>query len=166
MKNRILFLTLFLLASIASGQDSLDQLLSRYNTQSIPYISAEELKMLQQNKDLVLLDAREPDEFQVSHIKGAVFSGFSNFYTEGITGTIKEKSVPIVVYCSLGIRSEKISEKLKAEGYSNVRNLYGGIFEWKNKGFKVFDVKGQETEKVHVYSKSWSKWLKNGEKVY
>ena len=72
----------------------------------------------------------------------------------------------IVVYCSLGIRSEKISEKLKAEGYSNVRNLYGGIFEWKNKGFEVFDSEGKETEKVHAYSKSWSKWLKNGEKIY
>lgn len=122
--------------------------------------------MLQQNKDLVLLDAREPEEYQVSHIKGAVFSGFSNFSAEAISESIQDKAAPIVVYCSLGIRSEKISEKLKEEGYTNIRNLYGGIFEWKNKGFAVFDSEGMETEKVHAYSKSWSKWLTNGEKIY
>jgi rhodanese-related sulfurtransferase len=144
----------------------LDELLQQYNTRSIPYISVEELKMFQQNKDLVLLDAREPEEFKVSHIKGAVFSGYSNFSAEAISESIKDKSVLIVVYCSLGIRSEKISEKLKAEGYSNVRNLYGGIFEWKNKGFAVFDSEGKETEKVHAYSKNWSKWLTKGEKIY
>lgn len=166
MKNSLLFISLFLLAFAARGQASLDQLLSRYNEQSIPYISVEELKMLQQNKDLVLLDAREPEEYQVSHIKGAVFSGFSNFSAEAISESIKDKAAPIVVYCSLGIRSEKISEKLKEEGYTNIRNLYGGIFEWKNKGFPVFDTEGMETEKVHAYSKSWSKWLTNGEKIY
>jgi rhodanese-related sulfurtransferase len=166
LKNSLLFISVFLLAFTASGQTSLDQLLSRYNTHSIPYISVEELKMLQQNKDIVLLDAREPEEFQVSHIKDAVFSGYSNFSAEAISRSFQDKSVPIVVYCSLGIRSEKISEKLKAEGYTNVRNLYGGIFEWKNKNFAVFDPEGKETEKVHAYSKSWSKWLTNGEKVY
>jgi len=33
------------------------------------------------------------------------------------------------VYCSLGIRSEVIAKKLKKAGYTNVFNLYGGIFE-------------------------------------
>ncbi|MFO7720299.1 MAG: rhodanese-like domain-containing protein [Gillisia sp.] len=166
MKNNILFIFLFLLAFTASSQTSLDQLLSRYNNQSIPYITVEELKMLQKDENLVLLDAREPEEFQVSHIKGAVFSGYSSFSSEEISRSIKDKSAMIVVYCSLGIRSEKISEKLKAEGFLNIRNLYGGIFEWKNKGFEVFDSEGKETEKVHAYSKSWSKWLTNGEKIY
>lgn len=166
MKNNILFVLVLLFAGTASGQTTLDQLLSKYNSQSIPYVSVEELKMFQQNKDLVLLDAREPEEFKVSHIKGAVFSGYSNFSAEAISESIKDKSILIVVYCSLGIRSEKISEKLKAEGYSNVRNLYGGIFEWKNNGFAVFDSEGMETEKVHAYSKSWSKWLTKGKLIY
>ncbi|CAM4174282.1 rhodanese-like domain-containing protein [Gillisia limnaea] len=165
MKN-LLYIVLFISSFQSVAQKTLDELLQQYNTRSIPYISVEELKMFQQNKDLVLLDAREPEEFKVSHIKGAVFSGYSNFSAEAISQSIKDKSVLIVVYCSLGIRSEKISEKLKAEGYSNVRNLYGGIFEWKNKGFAVFDSEGKETEKVHAYSKNWSKWLTKGEKIY
>ena len=44
--------------------------------------------------------------------------------------------------------------------------MYGGIFEWKNKGFKVFDSEEKETENVHAFSKEWSKWLKKGVKVY
>ena len=56
--------------------------------------------------------------------------------------------------------------KIKDAGYTNVRNLYGGIFEWKNKEFTIIDSNNKATEKVHAFSKSWSKWLKNGEKIY
>ncbi len=77
-----------------------------------------------------------------------------------------DKNELIVVYCSIGLRSAKIAQQLKDEGYTNVFNLYGGIFEWKNNNFLVFDLNGQKTEKVHVYNKYWSKWLIKGEKVF
>ena len=51
-------------------------------------------------------------------------------------------------------------------GYTNVYNLYGGIFEWKNKNFIVIDSEEKETNKVHTYNRDWSKWLKKGEKVF
>lgn len=70
------------------------------------------------------------------------------------------------MYCSLGIRSEHIAEKLKKRGYTSVYNLYGGIFEWKNKDYKVYDSNEKETDNIHAYSKAWSKWLKKGNKVY
>ena len=70
------------------------------------------------------------------------------------------------MYCSLGIRSETVAHKLMQEGYTNVYNLYGGIFEWKNANFKVVDTLGNPTEKVHTFNKSWSKWLQKGKKVY
>ena len=75
------------------------------------------------------------------------------------------KNAPIIVYCSVGYRSEKISEKLLAAGYKNVENLYGGIFEWKNKRNTVVDKNGI-TNNVHPYSKTWGVWLKNADKVY
>lgn len=157
---------LFLIALPAAGQSELKDLLARHNSHSVPYISAQELKMLQKDRAVVILDAREPEEFEVSHIENAFFVGYSQFSAEGVSELLKKKNSPIVVYCSLGIRSETISEKLKKHGFKDVRNLYGGIFEWKNNGFPVLDVYGNETEKVHAYSRQWSKWLKNGEKVY
>lgn len=164
MKTSFLFVLVFLVAGALYSQTALDQLLSRYNSHSIPYISVKELKSIQIDTDVVLLDVREAAEFEVSHIKGAVFlenSKFLNNFPE----SAKNKPGLIVVYCTLGIRSERYSEKLKAKGY-NVRNLYGGIFEWKNNGFSVFNRDGKETEKVHVYSKHWAKWLTKGEKAY
>lgn len=149
-----------------SAQDSLQTLLSKFNQETIPYISAEELKMLQDNSNILLIDTREREEFEVSKINSAIYAGYDQFSIRQFSNFVTDKIRPIVVYCSLGIRSEDIGEKLKEAGYTNVKNLYGGIFEWKNKGLPVVDPDGNATEKVHVYSKKWSKWLLKGEKIY
>ena len=48
---------------------------------------------------------------------------------------------------------------------TNVYNLYGGLFEWVNKGGDIYK-KGQTTQKVHAYSKKWGRYLTKGIKVY
>ncbi|QNJ97117.1 rhodanese-like domain-containing protein [Constantimarinum furrinae] len=156
----------FFFTVLCLGQTELDDMLQRYNTRSIPYISVEELRMLQTNESIIVLDAREKNEFEVSKIPSALYIGYSEFSSEGLSEKKIDKSTPIIVYCSLGIRSEVIGEKLKKEGYLNVKNLYGGIFEWKNNGYPVFDSQNVETENVHVCSKIWGKWLQNGTKVF
>ncbi len=173
MKNSIFF---FLLISINSfSQNNLKDVLEKYNTESIPYISIDSLNSLmkkpfdsaQGDSQIILLDAREKKEFTTSHIKNALFVGYEKFnLKKTIQKLPKEKDTKIVVYCSLGIRSEDIAEKLKKAGYTNVLNLYGGIFEWKNNGNNVFNSEEKETEKVHVFSEEWSKWLLKGEKIY
>lgn len=165
MKRLILILLVSPLFSY--GQQNLSKLLTRYNTGSISYISVEQLKMKESNHDsLILLDAREPEEYAVSHLKNAKLAGFKTFSVEKIESEIPDKSTLIVVYCSVGIRSETIATKLEKTGYMHVNNLYGGIFEWKNKGYPVIDSTGKFTKRVHAYSKSWGKWLKKGKKVY
>lgn len=162
-----LYLLLFVAISFnVSAQEPLDKLLSKFNSHSIPYISVEELKMQSDDEKVFVLDAREKEEFEVSHLKNSIFIGYNDFSAESVTSKIEDKNAPIVVYCSLGIRSENISEKLKNTGYTNVKNLYGGIFEWKNKGYSVYDTFNKETQKVHAFSKHWSKYLNKGEKVY
>ncbi len=173
MKRLVFF---FLLISISSfSQKNLKQLLKKYNTESVPYISVNDLSKLikrpfdsaQGGKKLVLLDSRESKEFKVSHLKNATCVGYDNF---NINKTIKQlpadKNTKIVVYCSLGIRSEDIAEKLKKSGYTNVYNLYGGIFEWKNQNNSVVNSEGIQTNKVHTFNKEWGKWLLKGEKIY
>jgi len=160
--------SLLMLFVIANGaaQKTLDALLNQFNTRSIPYISVAELKMQMTAGQVTVLDAREFEEFTVSHIPSATFVGYATFSAEEVTAALPDKEQPIVVYCSLGIRSEVIGEKLKKAGYTNVKNLYGGIFEWKNKDFAVLDMEGNESENVHTCSKAWSKWLTKGNKVY
>lgn len=112
----------------------------------------------------IFLDAREKNEFKVSHIKNAVWVGYDDFKLSRVKDIPKTKK--IVVYCSVGYRSEKVSEKLVAAGYTNVQNLYGSIFEWVNQGKPVYDMKGGRTEFVHAYDREWGKWLTKGKKVY
>lgn len=165
MKTTYIFLS-FLISSISlSAQNGLDKLLKESNTESIPYITVEELAKEDKN-NILLLDAREKKEFKTSHIENAIFVGYDFFNLKKTTKKLNNKDQKIIVYCSLGIRSEDIAEKLKKAGYTNVYNLYGGIFEWKNKSNTVIDKKGIPTEKIHTFSKEWSQWLTNGEKIY
>ncbi len=107
----------------------------------------------------VFFDARERNEFDVSHLPNAVFVGYKNFDAQKLAGF--DKNRPIVVYCSIGYRSEKIGEKLIKMGFENVFNLYGSIFEWVNQGYEVVDAKGEKTQRVHTFNKSWSRWVDN-----
>lgn len=163
MKNKILYIVLFF-SGISFSQESLSELLKRYNTESVPYMSVQELAM--PKTDAVLLDARELKEFETSHIQDALYVGYDNFSIEETSEKLKNKQQTIVVYCSLGIRSEDIAEQLKKAGYTNVFNLFGGIFEWKNNDFIVYDQNNEPTENVHAFSKEWSKWLLKGNKIY
>ena len=160
----VLFLFISLFAAQSIAQDTLDELLKKHNKNSVPYITVQELAM--PKTDAVILDAREPKEFEVSHIKNAMLVGYDFFDIKTVTDIYSNKDEKIVVYCSLGIRSETIAKKLKDEGYTNVLNLYGGIFEWKNNDFIVVDSEEKETNKVHTFNEAWSKWLEKGDKIY
>lgn len=162
MKKGIVILFLSLL-NIGFSQKTIDDVIQQYNKNSVPYITVEELN---KPNDFLLLDAREPEEFEVSHLEKAVFVGYKKFNSESFQNQYPNKETEIVVYCSLGVRSENIGEKLQKLGYSKVRNLYGGLFEWKNKGFSVVDNQGKVTDEVHAFSKMWGKYLEKGIKVY
>jgi len=169
MKKNFLIMMLFISGYVTvSAQaktkvksNSYNLLLKKLLNHQVPEITVDSLTTIVH--EVVLLDAREPDEFEVSHIENATLVGYNNFNIDSLKVT--NKNTPIVVYCSVGYRSGKITEKLIENGFVNVQNLYGGIFEWKNRNNKVVDKNGI-TNDVHPYSKSWGIWLKKGNKVY
>ncbi len=116
------------------------------------------------HEDYLFLDAREPEEYQVSHLHNALFVGAKNFNLNRLKSL--NKNQPIVVYCSIGKRSEEITLKLKKAGFTNVKNLYGGIFEWVNEGHPVYNSENHLTDTVHAYGRFWGRWLDKGVKVY
>ena len=159
-----LFYIFVLFSFFGFSQESLDDLLKQHNKNTVPYISVQELAM--PKTEAIILDARERSEYDISHLENALFIGYNHFSLEQTTQKLQDKNQTIVVYCSLGIRSETIANQLKKAGYTNVKNLYGGIFEWRNKGFKVYNSKDKKTDSIHAFSKAWSKWLTKGTKVY
>lgn len=146
----------------ACGQKTFDEKINSLVKGTVPIIHAEELK--QQYSNVILLDTRAPKEYEVSHLQGARMIDYDRFKTKEVKDIPKDAE--IVVYCSVGYRSERIGEKLQKAGYTNVRNLYGGIFDWKNKEFEIVDMSQQPTDSVHTYNKNWSQWLYKGVKVY
>lgn len=114
-------------------------------------------------ENAVFLDTREKEEFEVSHLKNAKWVGYNTFSLASVKALSKDQ--PIVVYCSIGARSQDIGKKLKDAGFEQVYNLYGGIFHWVNEELPVFDQESQ-TNRVHAFSRSWGIWLNKGVKVY
>lgn len=129
----------------------------------IPLISVEEfIKMSKYS--VYVLDTREKEEFKVSHLKNARNIGYFWFDMRVIYDI--PLNAPIIVYCSIGNRSEKIAEKLLDAGYKNVHNLYGGIFEWINEGQPVYKENGVQTSEIHTFNKDWAYWIGKGTKIY
>lgn len=154
---------MLLLTVVGYGQSDMDLLLTKYNTRSIPYISAQDLKSNLDN--YLILDTRKRKEYDVSHIPGALW--VSENVNDSIYAFSKiKKSQPIVVYCTVGIRSEDFGEQLEKAGFTNIKNLYGSIFAWKDEGYDLHNLKKQKTDSVHVFSKVWGKYLKTGNKTY
>ena len=58
----------------------------------------------------------------------------------------------IVVYCSIGVRSAKIAQQLKDKGYT-MFSFDGGIFEWKNNNFSVFNNNNEKPKKYMFTTK-------------
>ena len=168
MKYLIILLLIVGIQSMVLAQKTLnpkfEQKIESIIDNSVTTISCDRLNKKITTPNLYILDAREKEEYDISHIKGAAWVGYNTFSKKKINNIPKDAIV--VIYCSIGYRSEKIGEKLKKEGYQKVYNLYGGIFEWSNKKYPLVDNQQTGTTKVHAYNKDWGRWVEKGDKVY
>ncbi len=83
----------------------------------------------------LLLDIREPHEYAVSHLPGAIHVHPNEVVAYANRNlTTHPKKNTIVVYCAVGVRSAAAAQSLAGLGFSNVVNLTGSIFAWANEG--------------------------------
>ena len=90
---------------------------------------SEAVKMMETEKNYIILDVRRADEFAEGHIPGAINVANEDIGTEKIP-ELPDKSQMILVYCRSGRRSKEASEKLVKLGYTNIVE-FGGILDWK-----------------------------------
>lgn len=133
----------------------LDQIVGELYIMTVETITPEEMKTLEKYH---LFDIRSSKEFDVSHIEGAQFIEYKKFNIKHFPDIPKDE--PIILYCTIGYRSERIGEDLLEIGYTKVYNLYGGLINWVNKGYPVYK-DNRETKRVHGYSKNWSRYITN-----
>ena len=131
----------------------------------VEYIQPDSLyQLLRAENRILLLDTRTPEEWRISRIPGARVVDYEQFEVAQLDSLSRD--TPMILYCSVGYRSGELGKKLKEAGFAQVHNLYGGILEWKNRGYTVETPEGEPTEQVHAYSRYWSTFLEKGEAVY
>ena len=87
------------------------------------------------NKEAVLIDVREPAEYNEVHINGAHLIPVNTVSINKLPADIKNKK--IIVHCMLGKRGSTACEKLLSENPNlDIYNLTGGIVAWENAGLK------------------------------
>lgn len=118
----------------------------------------------QEADSVLFLDSRSREEYEVSHLPGARWIGYESFDSTRVEDL--DRSQPVVVYCSVGYRSGEVAAQLQQMGFSQVHNLYGGLFEWSNRGYPLVNPQSQPTDSVHGYSPTWGVWVKEGTVVY
>ena len=75
--KKSLYIIFALITLIGNAQNSLEDLLKKYNDNGVPYITVEELAS--PKTQAIIFDTREPKEFKVSHLENAVCVGYDNF---------------------------------------------------------------------------------------
>jgi adenylyltransferase/sulfurtransferase len=96
----------------------------------IPIISAQSLSsMIASSNEFLLVDVREPAEWDEGRIEGAILIPQGEFFGGTATANIA-RDLPVVLYCQHGIRSASCAGALIQAGFNDVASLDGGIESW------------------------------------
>jgi len=123
MKKMMLLLTSLLGSSIAMAEN-------------IPAVSPHEALQMQIQKQAVIIDVRENDEWNAGHIAGAIHIPLSEVQNH-LTELAKYQNSSLIMQCRSGVRSAKAANVLKIAGFSNVYNLTGGLNAWQKADLKI-----------------------------
>jgi rhodanese-related sulfurtransferase len=137
--------------------------------QSVSHISASQFSQLS-SEEILVFDVREPEEFEVSHIGGAIQVSPDidpQTFIEDYGELLKDKKV--VFYCSVGRRSSALANKLGDTpfeyGATSSQNLIGGVFSWVNQDRELSSSVQGSTKLVHPYNKYWGRLIKDQSKL-
>ena len=123
-------------------------------------VSTDDLaRALESETPPAVLDVREPGEYAVSHIPGAVRMD-PQASGEAVIAALD--SLPpgrdVVVYCSVGYRSAETARKMQEAGARRVFNLEGSAFRWASEGRPLEGTEGARGL-VHPYNDVWGRLL-------
>jgi rhodanese-related sulfurtransferase len=108
---------------------------------------------LQENPDLMIVDVREPAEFDAMHIRGSINvprgileSACEWDYEETIPELVQAREREVVVVCRSGYRSVLAAHSMQVLGYENVASLQTGLRGWKDYDQPLEDGQGQAVD--------------------
>src|SRR5687768_15626656 len=113
---------------MASFRELLNQTKAR-----IREVDTAEMEAAIERPGTVLLDVREPDEYDQGAVPGAIHIPRGHLESQ-VESKIEDKAAPVVIYCAGGTRSAFAAETLDLLGYTDVVSVAGGFNKWKNEG--------------------------------
>jgi len=113
-----------------------------------PFEASEEIE----GGDVVLIDTREPHEYQESHLEGGKLVP-PGLLGDEIAAAAPDKSARTILYCRSGSRSTKAAEQMRTLGYEDVASVAGGILAWQEQGLPVVATEGLSPEQRDRYSR-------------
>jgi sulfur-carrier protein adenylyltransferase/sulfurtransferase len=102
--------------------------------------------------DVVLVDTREPHEYEEAHLEGARLVPPGVLQDE-IGSVVPDRSQRVLLYCRVGNRSARAVEQMVELGYENVAHVEGGILAWQEQGLPVIEAEGLTAEQRDRYSR-------------
>lgn len=114
--------------AIGSGLALLLPMLSR-SVAGITTLSVTEAVMLMNRKSALVLDVREADEFAQGHLQGARHVPLSQLSTR-LKELEKFRDKPVLVVCERGRRANAAAKLLKAQNFTTLNVLKGGMLAW------------------------------------
>ncbi|MGZ5049652.1 MAG: rhodanese-like domain-containing protein [Methylobacter sp.] len=96
-------------------------------------VSPQEAATMRVKNHAVIIDVREPDDWNENHIHGALRIPLSQL-NERLTELEPYKNRPIITQCAAGTRSAQAQLLLKAAGFANVLLMNGGMQAWLQQG--------------------------------
>ena len=113
-----------------------------------PFEAAEEIE----GGGVVLVDTREPHEYQEAHLENGKLVP-PGLLGDEIAEAAPDKSARTILYCRSGNRSFIAAEQLQALGYADVASMAGGILAWQEQGLPVVAASGMTAEQRDRYSR-------------
>ena len=118
-------------------QDLIDAAFRKHKT-----VSPNEAVLLMNDDNTIVVDVREPNEFAEGHIEGARNIPLAKI-DERAGELHSHKETPIIVTCQSGTRSLTAGKKLTKLGFSQVHEMKGGMFAWKDQNLPITKKRGK-----------------------
>lgn len=104
---------------------------------AVPRISIDELKVLMEQKAVVVLDVREPGSFQKGRIPGAINIDYTQVLAKGAQFAGEKRTIVAYCACANEMTAARAAVDLAAKGIPGARALKGGWDEWLSRGEKI-----------------------------
>ncbi len=131
----ILAILALILAACGGASAPADAPAKQVDLSSLPVdLTVQQVNEIRNNPDVVLIDVREPSEYNAGHIPGVKLIPLGT-----LPGRVNEipKDKFVVTTCRSGNRSGQATKFLRDQGFDNVHNMTGGIKAWQQAGFPV-----------------------------